>query len=99
MTDAMDKLQAALRADIGAEVTFESATSRPWASISFRGERHRLALCVPGPVADSFLDGLLDREFDLPGHVLTDIVLAERRDDERGAHLVLDALTVEDDRA
>jgi len=36
---------------LGAPVIFESLTSRPWASITFAGERHKLTLCLPGPGA------------------------------------------------
>ena len=86
---------------LGAPVTFESVASRPWASITFSGERHRLALCLPGPGAqaavDTFLDGLEDREFGLRGHVLADIEAAGiQRDADGQIRLRLEALTVED---
>jgi hypothetical protein len=54
---------------LGAPVTVESLASRPWASITFSGERHRLILCLPGPgaraAAETFLDGLGERDFTL----------------------------------
>lgn len=100
---AGDELKRALRVNfvkIGAAVAIESLVSRPWASITFSGERHRLALYLPGPgaaaAADAFLDGLGERDFALRGHILADIVLAERCEEEDQVRLVLEALTVEE---
>jgi hypothetical protein len=100
---AGDALKRALRVHfvhLGAAVAIESLASRPWASITFSGERHRLVLCIPGPgaaaAADAFLDGLAERDFALSGHVLADIVLAERCDEDEQVRLILEALTVED---
>jgi hypothetical protein len=98
---AGDALKRALRAYfvcLGAAVAIESLASRPWASVTFSGARHRLALCIPGPgaaaAADAFLDGLADRDFTLPGHVLADIDLVERSEEDEQVRLVLEALTV-----
>lgn len=104
LTAAGAELKRAIRVNFvsfGAAVTFESLTSRTWASITFAGERHRLVLCLPGPGAeaavDAFLDGLADREFALRGHVLADIEAAGmERDAEGQVRLTLEALTVED---
>ena len=103
-TEASTELKRALRAcfvTLGAAVTFEAVASRPWASIIFSGERHRVALCLPGPGAqaavDAFLDGLADREFALRGHILADIEAAGvQRDGDGQIRLMLEALTVED---
>ena len=103
-TAAGTELRRALRlffASLGAPVTFDAMASRPWASITFSGERHRLALCLPGPGAqaavDAFLDGLEDREFALRGHILADIEAAGiQRDADGQLRLTLEALTVED---
>lgn len=104
LTAAGAELKRALRVNFvnfGAPVTFESVASRPWASITFSGERHRLALCVPGPGAqaavDVFLDGLGDREFGLRGHILADIeATGVQRDADGQIRLTLEALTVDD---
>ena len=104
LTAAGAELKRALRAyfvTLGAAVTFETLTSRPWASITFAGERHRLALSLPGPGAqaavDAFLDGLEDREFALRGHILADIeATGMERDADGQIRLTLEALTVED---
>ena len=86
---------------LGAPLTVEALASRPWASITFSGERHRLTLCLPGPGAqaavDAFLDGLAEREFALRGHILADIeATGIERDADGQIRLVLEALTVED---
>jgi hypothetical protein len=98
-----DELARALRVHfvhLGAAVAIESLASRPWASVTFSGERHRLILWLPGPgaaaAADAFLDGLAERDFGLRGHILADIVLADRRDEAEQVRLTLEALTVED---
>jgi hypothetical protein len=98
------ELKRALRQSfiaLGAPVIFGGMTSRPWASITFAGERHRLTLYVPGPGAqaavDAFRDGLAEREFVLRGHVLADIEATKvARDADGQVCLSLEALTVED---
>jgi len=104
LTAAGVELKRVLRAwfvGLGAAVTFESLSSRPWASITFSGERHRLVLCLPGPGAqaavDAFLDGLGGREFALRGQILADIETVDvQRDGDGQVRLTLEALTVED---
>jgi len=101
---ACAELKRAIRAwfvSVGAPLSFESATSRAWASITFAGERHRLVLRLPGPgaqaAADAFLDGLADREFSLRDHILADIEATDMaRDVDGEVRLTLEALTVED---
>ena len=98
------ELQRALRAwftALGAPLTVEAPASRPWASITFSGERHRLTLRLPGPGAqaavDAFLDGLEEREFALRGHLLADIeAIGIAREADGQIRLVLEALTVEE---
>jgi hypothetical protein len=81
--------------------TVGEVESRPWASATFAGERHRLTLTLTGPAAeagaDSFLNGLGERDFPMRGHILIDIACVgdERREDT--VRLTLEALTVEDD--
>lgn len=73
-----------------------------WHSLTFSGERHEIALRIPGPdsaaIAHRLADGLADHEFDLPGHVVADIALVgERRDNCDGScSLRIEALTVAD---
>jgi hypothetical protein len=98
------ELRRALRAcfiELGAAMVFDSLVSRPWASITFSGERHRLVLSLPGPGAEAaveaFLDGLGDRDFTLRGHILADIEAAGvEREGDGQVRLTLEALTVEE---
>jgi len=104
-TSAGAELRRALRTyftGLGAPVAFESLASRPWASITFAGERHRLGLCLPGPGAEAavetFLDGLAERDFALRGHILADIEAVSVACDADGQmRLQIEALTVESD--
>lgn len=85
---------------LGGILEFEALHSRPWASITFSGERHVLGLRLLGPraqsAADAFLDGLSEREFALRGHILVDIAARERADEGDMVRLTLEALTVEE---
>jgi hypothetical protein len=75
----------------------EALTSRPWASVTFSGERHEFVLRLPLAAASAFLDGLEAREFALRDHILADIALVAAERDDVGARLTLEALTVEAD--
>ncbi|HST35151.1 MAG TPA: hypothetical protein VLK25_00775 [Allosphingosinicella sp.] len=83
-------------------LTMESAVSRSWASITFAGARHTLSLLLEGPAAGeaarAFLDGIGEREFELRGHLVADIVADISEDGEDRARLTLEALTVELDQ-
>lgn len=85
-------------------VTFASlgeVESRPWASATFTGERHRLTLTLTGPeaeaAANSFLNGLGERAFPMRGHILIDIACVGDTRGEDEVRLTLEALTVEED--
>lgn len=82
-------------------ISIEELESRSWASITFSGQRHRLLLSLEGvgagAMAASFLDGLSDREFDLVGHILVDIICAGKDDSGETVTLSLEALTIEAD--
>ncbi|MFN3944719.1 MAG: hypothetical protein ACK4K7_07305 [Allosphingosinicella sp.] len=88
-------------AALGEGYRLERIDSRPWASVTFSGARHRLVLRLAGAgaeqAADRFLDGLEEREFQLPGHYVADIA---RVSDARAGGVVrieIEALTVEAD--
>lgn len=66
--------------------------SRPWASVTFTGARHRIVLTVPDGQRTALLDGLDCDDLPLPGHIVADITAADD-----GAAIVIEALTVEAD--
>jgi hypothetical protein len=81
----------------------EELVSTPWASVTFRGARHRLTFALEGDGAaeasDAFLARMDEAEFDIAGHILADIALAEVERSEAGdrVRVTIEALTVEDD--
>jgi hypothetical protein len=85
----------------GVVVEVAGVASRPWASVTFAGERHvlrlRLVGAEAGAAADAFLDGLSECEFELRGHLVADIALVSRQRGADGERLTLEALTVEGD--
>lgn len=54
--------------------------STDWNSLTFAGERHEIALRIPGPgaaaVAALLIEGLEDADFAIPGQIVADIALA-----------------------
>ncbi len=98
--DALKRMACVNFVNFAGAVTVEELTSRSWASITMTGERHRMILRLEGPgagiAASSFRSGLEEREFDLGGHILADIVMVDMREDgEDRVRLTLEALTVE----
>jgi hypothetical protein len=100
---AGDRLARTIREQLarpGLDVRVEAVTSRSWTSITFAGERHAMRLSLDGDRAAAalaaWLEGLGDREIELPGHLVVDISIVsdERAEDGRIA-LGLDAITVE----
>lgn len=106
MKDATAALLRAIRLAMpgGTAVAFEDIQSRSWASATFTGTRHSLALHLEGDgaeeAANAFADGLEEREFALRGHILADIALLSRTCSEGPTgprvRLSLEALTVEE---
>lgn len=74
-------------------VAVSAPVSTPWASVTFTGARHRLTATGEETALDRFAEGLDCDIFDLPGHVVADILVAERR----AGSLAIEALTVEVD--
>ena len=69
-----------------------SSRSEPWASVTFSGTRHVVALDLRDrTAANGFAAAASEIEFALRGHIVIDIVV--RADDGR---LAIEALTVED---
>jgi hypothetical protein len=68
---------------------------RPWASVTFTGARHWVALSVGPARADAVASMLPDHEFDLPGHLVADIAVTGTRVDGDRTVIEIEALTVE----
>ncbi len=74
--------------------------STDWNSLTFAGERHEIALRIPGPgaaaVAALLVDGLEDADFVIPGQIVADISLvrAPTAQADGGITLEIEALTV-----
>lgn len=73
-----------------------AAEERAWASAMFSGARHRLRLAMATEVAERFLDGIEDAEFDLGAHLLADITGARAGTDGAEVIVEIEALTIED---
>lgn len=71
-----------------------------WQSLTIIGERHEIALRIPGPngaaVASSLCDGLSDAEFVIPGQIVADIALTQGPSEcpDGSVTLSIEALTV-----
>jgi len=71
--------------------------SRPWASVTFSGARHRLTIEAGAePGLEAWIAGLPEQEMRVPGHLVADleVVSVERR--AGGARVAIEVLTVED---
>lgn len=100
LSGAAGALIRALATRAGAMPDIEEIASRPWASITFSGARHRIALRLSGDQAcaqaDRLCDGLDHAEFDLGKHLLVDIAIVEREEEDATIRILLEALTIED---
>jgi len=93
--DPHARLACALAGLVQGEIIESRQT--PWASATFAGARHHYVLRVQHPNHHG-LDRLYEREFDLPGHILADIVLSGKDNGTTGGIFTVEALTVEDAR-
>ena len=82
---------------------FFAHTERPWASATFSGSRHTIALEFTGPEAaeagERLIAALPDHEFDIPGHLVADACAAEVRHallPEEVLKITLEVLLLED---
>jgi hypothetical protein len=71
-----------------------------WQSLTFIGERHQICLRIPGPDADAIAQrltaGIEEAEFDISGHLVADISLAEppRHNTDGSISVEIEALTI-----
>lgn len=79
--------RAAAATGCAAELRHEALV--PWASATFNGGQHRVA--VAGPALDAWLDTLADADLPLIGHFVASLAV-----DRDGAGAVLTVLVLED---
>lgn len=103
MSTAAAALIRALLARAGVpreRVLLTDIQSVDWQSLTIVGERHEIAMRIPGPsaavVAAALCDGLSDAQFTIPGHIVADIVVADgpTPSDDGSVSLSIEALTV-----
>jgi hypothetical protein len=74
--------------------------STDWRSLTFEGERHEITLRLAGrdaaTIAQTLLDGLEEADFPIPGHVLADIAIVRRQEEDRSILVTIEALTIAD---
>lgn len=80
----------------GVGLTIDGMTSTRWASATFVGARHRLALTVAGATARTWLDDLLEADLPIPGHLVADVAMVHQRHGPAGSTAIVEMLTVED---
>jgi hypothetical protein len=74
-----------------------------WRSLTFTGERHQIALRVPGPgsleIVERMCRGLEDAEFSIPGQIVADIAVLGRpkRSLDGSISITIEALTIVSD--
>ncbi|PZO91752.1 MAG: hypothetical protein DI623_02290 [Sphingomonas sanxanigenens] len=73
-------------------VTIAPPRSTPWASVTFNGARHSFSATGDDAAIDALIEGLDCHEFDMRGHIVADIAVADRAP----GHCLIEALTVED---
>ncbi|HEX8572708.1 MAG TPA: hypothetical protein VF759_08150 [Allosphingosinicella sp.] len=101
LTDAASALLAAVRGHFVhfAGFAIEEVISRRWASATFRGARHELAIRLDGDGAEAaagrFLSGLDARRLTLRGHLVAQVSLVAEERRPGCARIRLQALTVE----
>lgn len=82
----------AVAALLDAEVT--GLADEPWASITLEGRRHRLLATAIG--APERIGDLDDVEFEIAGHIVISVAVAERHSRATGEAITIEALTILD---
>lgn len=83
-------------------ILLSDARSVDWQSLTFVGERHELELRIPPPgsarIVERLCAGLIETEFDIPGHILADIAVRKhaRRSEDGATLLTVEALTIKE---
>jgi hypothetical protein len=90
-------------ADAPCAVAVEVVQSLDWASITFTGQRHRIAVTLTGQGAEAagarFLERLIEADLPITGHIVADVSLLTGSvyDDGLLASLDLEAITITDE--
>ncbi len=96
--DPASRIVEQLQKLFGTDYVVTMVRERPWASITFSGTRHILAVkpTVRGEmtVIGSACDQLPDHEINLPGHFVADILV--HRESTSDNHLTIELLTIND---
>lgn len=79
----------------GLSLSWHVTESRRWASATFVGACHRMALTIEGPGADAWIAGLDEVDLPLRGHLVADLIVATMVRTEARADLGIEVLTVE----
>lgn len=102
LRDASTELLRAIRKRTNNSLmVVEELSSRPWASATFSGARHKLTILLEGIDAEEtaarFAAGIEAAEFSLRGHIVADIIVTGADNlDGSAMRLRVEALTVED---
>lgn len=96
--DVGSQLIEQIRALAGPNYDVKMVRERPWASITFSGTRHRVAISrsMAGDTGlpPSFTGQIADHEFDLPGHFVADVLIDDR--EMHGEDIIAEILTIID---
>lgn len=81
---------------LAANATIAESTETSWASATFTGARHCFTLSLEHPHDADMFDGVAEREFDFPGHIVADIAVTAREAGPDFNTITIEAWTVED---
>lgn len=77
----------------GPAAEFLSHSERDWASATFSGARHTIALAFEGADAvargEAFITALPDHEFTVPRHLVADVAVASTEQRQDPPHMVI----------
>lgn len=99
--DGVARLARALVADAraaGVTATVETASERPWASVTYSGARHRLTLTAgDAPGLAGWIAALPEAELAVRGHLVADLVVEAVTVADGVATVVTEVLTLVED--
>jgi len=78
----------------GLSLSWHVTQSRRWASATFVGACHRMALAIEGPGIDAWIAALDEVDLPLRGHLVADLIVATIKQTDTRADLGIEVLTV-----